>query len=602
MKLNLNYAAPASLFFVIIVLLTSCSKDSDLLSDYVITDPLNSINLNTYVSDDFYKVSPESNVTLDVLANDSFENPEEIIISGTTSPNYGTVSINNDNTLTYEMSANSNDEGTIVDTFTYSTDIINEDETITTEEGNVTVVVGTANRSYGELKAFPGAYGAASNITGGRGQKVFRVTNLEDNGAGSFRAAWGSNRVIIFDVSGTIELYSPLSGSVNNVTVAGQTAPTGGITFTGGLTNRPLFELANLNNVIFRFIRVRPKYYQGGNSDAFQCNNCDNIIVDHCSFSWGGDEAIDFPGAPNNLTLQYCIMAESSTGTTAGDTYSNGSSFSYLRNLYTNISHRFPACSPDNQVDIINNVVHNWYSRLIISANNNNVKHNVIGNYWQRGQVPLAVAERVNWIDVTGAGQPFPLIYSYNNYINDVTTTLNQNDYSTVWVHRWGSNSSPSFNYALQMSSAITSPISFKSENQFPLLGKGIPLLNPIEAKENVENSAGANASLDEVGNVRIEWDFIDDLYRFDVKNNTYTSYSYPINPIGYPHYISFHSKVSNIPINKRESNFDSDNDGMPDSWEILQGLDPNNSIDGSEDINGDGYTNLEDYLNQVDF
>ena len=308
------------------------------------------------------------------------------------------------------------------------------------------------------------------------------------------------------------------------------------------------------------------------------------------------------PGEPNNITIQYNIMAESSTGTTAGNTYSSASSFSYLRNMFSSISHRFPACSPYDQVDIINNVVHNWSTRIIISPNNNNVKVNTIGNYWQRGQVSTGghVSTLRNWVDVSGI-QPAQntSIYSYNNFMNDVYETPNTIDYEEFWVHRWGTNSSPSYSGALQWD--VGKP-DFKSSSQFALLGEDIPILSPQDAKTEVQNNAGANASLDGSGNVTIDWDAPDDVYRSDVINNTYTAFNYPIDPTGYNHYTSFHASVTSTPINSRASDYDTDNDGMPNAWELLQGLDPNNDIDGAQDINGDGYTNLEDYLNQVDF
>ena len=167
----------------------------------------------------------------------------------------------------------------------------------------------------GETKAFPTATGAAARVTGGRGQPVYHVTNLNDGGAGSFRdATSASNRIVVFDVSGTIELTSDLYITSNNVTIAGQSAPQGGITITGKAVH-----FQNVDNIILRYLRFRPDYNPSGNVDALNAYNCDNFIVDHCSISWGGDEAFSIIGTSSDVTIQNCILGESATGMIAGD-------------------------------------------------------------------------------------------------------------------------------------------------------------------------------------------------------------------------------------------------------------------------------------------
>ena len=634
LTLHMKSCTPTKVLFLFSLLfLFSCAKDTDLLAERVLLDP--DVVLRTYVVNDSYQVAITPNneeetvdvtvrdgigninndqfelnsnisIELDVLANDTFENVENVTLFEVTQPANGTVQITSENTLIYTPSFYEQ----VVVTFTYTVQFDMPNGTQSSANGNVTVSINgptsdTDSQDMGALKAFPSAYGAASHITGGRGMQVVRVTNLNDSGPGSFRDAWGSNRVIVFDVSGTIQLNTAIVGASSNVTVAGQTAPAGGITFTGNPGSGPLFSITGANNVIFRYVKWRRAYFSNHNTDAFQCNDCNDVIIDHCSVSWGGDEAIDFPGTSSNITVQYTLMAESETGTTAGNVFSTGSNYSCLRNMFVNVSHRTPYYSAVDQVDIINNVVHNWYSRAAISAANDNTLHNYIGNYLQPGQVGVvstgsggAANAARNWIDVRDQWGPNnPSIYSYNNYWPGVSTNPNQIDYNPLWVQR----------FALTTGSVAGTPqfaegISpYSSTTQFPLLGDDIPILGPIEAKQEVENNVGANAVIDGSGNVVFGWDSVDNVYINQVKNNDWVPYSYPINPTGYPHYINFFATVSATPINAHPQNYDTDNDGMPDSWELSRfgNLSTSNR---ATDTNADGWTDLEDYLNLVDF
>jgi len=153
----------------------------------------------------------------------------------------------------------------------------------------LSIILSSINLNAQQL-AFPSASGAGAYTTGGRNGTVIHVTNLNNSGPGSFREAFTTSgpRIIVFDVSGTINCTSSLSTAYDDVTVAGQSAPEGGITFTGDLGNSPIFEISGRDNMIFRHIRVRPEFYSGGsNADSFQCYSCTNVVIDHCSVSWG---------------------------------------------------------------------------------------------------------------------------------------------------------------------------------------------------------------------------------------------------------------------------------------------------------------------------
>ena len=163
MKLNAQSPLHVLLFSLVLIFQFSCSKDSDLLAEYVISETQEATDIGQFIVDDTFFIASSGSITLDVLANDTFENEEEVIIAETSTPSNGTVEINSDNTLTYTVETTEE----TVDTFTYSTEVVNEDASISTETGTVTVTVEDPNKTVGgELKAFPSAFGGGANATG----------------------------------------------------------------------------------------------------------------------------------------------------------------------------------------------------------------------------------------------------------------------------------------------------------------------------------------------------------------------------------------------------------------------------------------------------
>lgn len=243
--------------------------------------------------------------------------------------------------------------------------------------------------------AFPGAEGFGRYTTGGRGGKVIHVTNLNDNGKGSFRAACEETgaRTIVFDVAGTIHLETPLQLQNGNVTIAGQTAPGDGIC----IADNP-FQI-EANNVIIRYMRFRlgNKYVKEENADGWDGlggMDKENIIVDHCSVSWSIDECLSIYGV-RNATVQWCIAAQSlqasghSKGAHGYGGNWGGSGVTYHHNLLAHHESRVPRLGPryttqlDERLDMRNNVFYNWAGNGCYGGEAMNV--NIVNNYYKPG-------------------------------------------------------------------------------------------------------------------------------------------------------------------------------------------------------------------------
>jgi len=236
------------------------------------------------------------------------------------------------------------------------------------------------------LPAFPGAEGAGQYATGGRGGDVYLVTNLNDSGTGSLRAGIDSAtgpRTILFNVSGTIHLNSNLLINKPNLTIAGQSAPGGGITIAGYRTH-----VVNTHDVIVQFIRLRPGDAHGtAEPDALWVQNSNNVMIDHVTASWSVDETLSVTES-TNVTVQWSIISEAlrDAGHPKGEhsygSLINGGDVTYHHNLYASNESRNPRPQGDTlRFDFVNNVIENPGSRYGYSGENETIRMNYVGNY-----------------------------------------------------------------------------------------------------------------------------------------------------------------------------------------------------------------------------
>ncbi|MBU2975927.1 pectate lyase family protein [Zobellia sp. B3R18] len=591
--------------------LLSCSKDTDLLADLVVSDVQQAkLTANLAVSDKFLINSQESTV-LDVLNNDSFIDDNKVEIIETSQPENGLIVINTDKTLTYfpnpsdapdevvsteekpsipseipiienqqnpemeepsvmEEETNgtieiekSKEEEPIEETFTYTVEVENKEGETETQEASVTII-----KDMGELKAFPGAEGFGKNATGGRGGFIYHVTNLNDGGAGSLREGIekkSGTRTIVFDVSGYIVLKSPLKirKGYGNLTIAGQTAPDDGITLRGSS-----FWIHD-SNVIIRYLRIRPgkdwipSNVGTSNSENYEPDDAlrikawpgttvENIIIDHCSISWGRDGVLDISGSTNGylkkLTIQNSIISENVDKGYGTLIDKNISDITLVQNLWAHNKERnilFNNNPGDGGIEFINNLIYNFKRGTILFYS---TKADIIGNVYLTNSNSNRTLETIR-LETSNQSRSSTELYAFDNIEDNNAITLSKN----------GNN------------------------NIYPYL-KNSAILNSTTTI--IPSSEVVKAVLPNVGASFVQ-DLVDVRIINDVKNGTGSRISHEDEVGGFP----------NLKSSKRALTYDQDKDGIPDNWEIANNLDPLDAHDANEDFNNDGYTNLEDFL-----
>lgn len=412
--------------------------------------------------------------------------------------------------------------------------------------------------------AFPGAEGFGKDASGGRGGKVYVVTNLNDDGPGSLRDFIRKKepRIIIFAVSGTIALNSNLDINYGNLTIAGQTAPGDGIC----IKNYPVKIKGD--NVIIRYMRFRLGDEAGVQDDALNGTNNENIIIDHCSMSWATDECASFY-RNKNFTLQWCIISESLNASVheKGDHgYGGiwgGINASFHHNLIASHSSRMPRFSgssttpnpPDELVDFRNNVVYNWKNNNTYGGEKG--RYNMVNNYYKSG--PSTINSKKDRI--VNPSEPFGKFYIEGNVLVN---------HEQITQDNWKGVVASSID-------SLKAGVAFNSEL--------IIEHSALEAYELVLNQSGASLKRDAVDVRVVEGVRLGNSADGKDKNGIIDSQT-DVN--GWPE------------LKSEEAPLDSDADGMPDAWELLNGLDPNDLSDSKEYKVSKSYTNIEVYINSL--
>ncbi len=419
-----------------------------------------------------------------------------------------------------------------------------------------------------KVLAFPGAEGGGKYTSGGRGYDVYEVTTTEDYGEGeepikgSLRDAVSEdNRTIVFRVSGTIHLEQPLRINRKNLTIAGQTAPGDGITVAGYGT-----DISNSENIIIRYMRFRPGSANTHMEfDAFGGRDIKDAMIDHVSASWGIDEAFSLY-RNENTTVQWSMISESllisghSKGRHGYGGIWGGHNATFSNNLIATHISRTPALGnggntihPVANDELVNNVIYNWGFNSMYGGENQ--RNNIMNNYYKPGPATYNnVSQRI--ISPGRDGEPGWFYIDGNVMHNNDAVTAN--NYLGV--------------------EDIKEDVTFGDE-PYPVAYQDELNVKPAEeAYELVLKRAGATLPKRDPVDARIV---------NDVKNGTGRIINNELEVGGFPE------------MKSEEAPVDSDHDGIPDAWEIENGLDPENPEDGKE-ITESGYSNLELYLNSL--
>lgn len=464
-----------------------------------------------------------------------------------------------------------------------------------------------------QIPAFPGAWGGGMYAFGGRGGRVFVVTNLNDRGPGSFREACeaGGPRIVVFNVAGIIRLQERLRIRAPYITINGATAPGDGVCIAGDTV-----ELET-HDVVIRHLRFRRgETWVGDRNDSLGGNPIGNIMIDHVSASWGLDEnmsmyrhmfdhdndestpALKLPTV--NITIQNSIFSEAlnvfhhAFGSTIG-----GLNSTFHHNLWANNTGRNPSVGMYGDFTFVNNVLFNWVHRTVDGGDHRS-EFNIINNYLKPGpatprDAPIAwrllkpESERSRTV-VDNFGRA----YVAGNVVEGNPRVTRDN---------WDGGVQPA-------AQAPVAEVLSKIRVHEPFPHAPLPIQPATNAYHTVLARAGATLPRRDAVDARIVQ---------TVRTGVTTAKAGPgiRERLAHPPYtaeqiekqieliakgiITHPDQVGGYPHYRGRPYRDSDGDGMPDAWERKHGLNPHDPSDAAGDLNGDGYTNIEDFLNGLD-
>ena len=495
-----------------------------------------------------------------------------------------------------------------------------------------------------EIPAFPGAEGHGRYITGGRGGEIRHVTNLNDSGAGSLREALKGNnaKTIVFDVSGYIDLKSQLD-ITSNTTIAGQTAPYPGITL-----RYYTIYFGKCDNVIVRFLRFRRSQVKDVNdgADATWGRRRNQIMLDHCSFSWSIDEVASFYDN-NNFTMQWCTIGEAQNDAGHGKgnhSYGGiwgGKLASFHHNLLIHLNNRVPRFNgarygwgdytknmyydqykwentiQAETVDLRNCVMYNWGNGNGCYGGPGGGYINIVNNYYKAGpgtkntktvtqvsvgsssnstegdQVGMTSRYYINGNYVTAAGDK-AANYDWKGVTIDAGTfAIDGEKYSKDPKHFYGDT------VIYKQNANGEDCIRIKVDGPCPI--GDITTHSAETTYEKVLSYAGASIYRDAV-DARFMEETMEGVVTY---TGTKTKIKGIVDVINDPDGVQDPACPSfpDLASESRSADYDTDGDGMPDEWESANGLNPNDATDGATytlDTEKGWYTNLEVYMNSI--
>lgn len=465
-----------------------------------------------------------------------------------------------------------------------------------------------------DAPAFPGAEGFGRYITGGRGGTVYHVTTLEDNNSvGSFRYAVtrSGKRIIVFDVSGTIQLKSTLQLKNGNVTIAGQTAPGDGICIAG----YP-FQI-KANNVIIRYMRFRVGSsnvtVSGADGwDGLGALDQNKIMVDHCSVSWSIDECCSFSGC-SDVTLQWSLVSQSlvnaghNKGAHGYGGNWGGSGASYHHNLLAHHGSRTPRLGPrpttqtDERMDMRNNVIYNFGGNGCYGGEGMNV--NIVNNYYKpgpgsptgdKGKRIAGIGIRTLDYCTNDDGTPnayYPMLRIWGKYFVEGNVNSKYGDVTEDnWTYGMYNQIDAGGN-----DGTYTAVTKDTIKLDAPIENIPVTMHTAEYAYDKVLKYVGAS----------IKRDALDEIMISDTRDGkaSFTGTGNGSGFINTENDVKYADGTTGLPtLTGTAAPTDTDQDGMPDAWETANGLNPNSSSDAAlYSLDSKGYyTNIEVYINSL--
>jgi hypothetical protein len=448
------------------------------------------------------------------------------------------------------------------------------------------------------IPAFPGAQGGGMYSFGGRGGKVYVVTNLDDSGPGSFRAALeaGGPRIVVFNLAGIIKLKSKIVVRAPYITINGSSAPGDGVCIAGDTVE------IDTHDVIIRHMRFRRgATWVGDRNDSIGGNPIGNVIVDHVSASWGLDENMSMyrhmyqppDGSKElklptvNITIQNSIFSECldtynhSFGSTLG-----GYNSTFHHNLWASNTGRNASVGMIYDFTFANNVVFNWRHRTVDGGDHRSY-YTIINNYFKPGPVTpkdQPIAHRI--LKPEARRSPYFLPDFGKAYVAGNVVEGNER----VSADNWAGGVQVEID---EPRGPLPKGIRVPTEEEVlaqvradkPYPHSYLEITPADQAYEYVLANAGATEP---------KRDAVDERIIDSVRTGT-------VNYKAGKGIITDISQVGGYPDYQGEPYTDTDSDGMPNDWEQQHGLNPNDASDSAGDLNGDGYTNVEDFLNGLD-